>query len=194
MASCIYRGRAIEPQRHGASFATVLHRVAEDILPDLYSHYVEIAVTPGELEQLLAPTLSGPSPKFMQIGLGILDLDAGKYVPTCNGEVPARIAQAIKDSNGTAGSQLLTDFGGPPYGYPADVIKACLAGLLRAGNIRIRPDAGPDITSVRDPGARDMFTKDRDFKRADILPPSSQGITPRDRVAICKFFQGQSWC
>jgi len=184
-----YRGRAIEPQRHGASFTTVLHRVAEDILPDLYSHYVEIAVTPGELEQLLAPTLSGPSPKFMQSGLGILDLDAGKYVPTCNGEVPARITQAIRESNGTAGSQLLTDFGGPPYGYPADVIKACLAGLLRAGNIRIRPEAGPDITSVRDPGASDMFTKDRDFKRADILPPSSQGITPRDRVAICKFFK-----
>jgi hypothetical protein len=103
--------------------------------------------------------------------------------------VPARIGQYIKDKDGIAGSSLLVDFGGPPYGYPADVIKACLAGLLRAGAIRIRPDAGPDITSVRDPGGRDMFTKDRDFRRADILPPKDQGITQRDRVTLCKFFK-----
>ena len=184
-----YRGRPIDTRQHGTTFATVLHRVAEDILPTLYSHYVDIAITPGELAQLLEPNLSGPSPKFMRTGLGILDLDAGKYVPTCNGQVPARIMQHIKDKDGIAGSSLLTDFGGPPYGYPADVIKACLAGLLRAGTIRIRPDAGPDITSVRDPGGRDMFTKDRDFKRADILPPKDQGITQRDRVTLCKFFK-----
>jgi hypothetical protein len=184
-----YHGRAIDTRQHGTTFATVLHRVAEEILPDLYSHYVDIAITPGELAQLLEPNLSGQSPKFMPTGLGILDLDAGKYVPTCNGQVPARIAQYIKDKDGIAGGSLLADFGGPPYGHPADVIKACLAGLLRAGTIRIRPDAGPDITSVRDPGGRDMFTKDRDFKRADILPPKDQGITQRDRVTLCKFFK-----
>jgi hypothetical protein len=184
-----YRGRTLEPRRYGVSFAPVLHRVAEDILPELYSRYVDMAVTPGELAQLLEPNLSGPSHKFMQTGLGILDLDAGKYVPTCNGEIPARIAQHIQEHDGVAGNRLLDDFGGPPYGYPADVIKACLAGLLRASHIRIRPDAGPDMTSVRDPGVRDMFTKDRDFKRADMLPPSQQGITPRDRVAICKLFK-----
>jgi hypothetical protein len=167
----------------------VLHRVGESILPDLYNQYVEIAITPTELAQLLEPTLSGPSSKFMQQGLGILELDAGKYVPTCNGQVPSRILQYITDCNGASTLSILSDFGGPPYGYSADVIKACLVGLLRASKIRIRPESGAEITSIRDPGTKDIFQKDRDFKRADILPESGQGISARDRNKICKFFK-----
>jgi hypothetical protein len=110
-------------------------------------------------------------------------------MPTCSGEVPSRIGQYIQDQNGVSGNVLLTHFGGPPYGYPADVVKACLVGLLRATKVRIRPETGPEITSVRDPGAKDMFTKDRDIKRADLLPPNETSISPRDKIAICKFFK-----
>jgi hypothetical protein len=154
----------------------VLHRLGESILPELYNQYVDIAITPTELAQLLEPTLSGPSSKFMQQGLGILELDAGKYVPTCNGQVPSRILQYITDYNGASTVSILNDFGGPPYGYSADAIKACLVGLLRASKIRIRPESGAEITSIRDPGTKDIFQKDRDFKRADILPESGQGL------------------
>jgi hypothetical protein len=182
-------GRQLDRQHYGTSFASLLEKVGESLLPDLYSRYVETAVTPTELTQLLEPQLSGPSHKFMPEGLGILELDAGKYAPTCQGEVPARIEQFVRDENGISGSALLSAFGGPPYGYPADVVKACLAGLLRASKVRIRPESGAEVTSVRDPGARDLFTKDRDLKRADILPPSDTGITGRDRVAICRFFE-----
>jgi len=184
-----FRGRTIDKQAHGVAFAAVLHGAAESILPTLFSRFVDIAVTPVELSQLLEPELSGPSPKFMTQGLGILDLDAGKYIPVCSGEVPARIFQYIRDNDGISGNILLSHYGGPPCGYPPDLIKACLAGLLRAGKIRIRPDSGAEITSIRDPGAKDMFQKDRDIKRADILPPVDKGITGRDRVAICKFFK-----
>jgi hypothetical protein len=163
--------------------------VGESILPELYNRYVDVAITPGELTQLLEPNLSGPSQKFMGSELGILELDAGKYIPTCSGEVPSRLAQYIQDQNGIPGNALLAHFGGPPYGYPADVVKACLAGLLRANKVRIRPESGPEITSVRDPGAKDMFTKDRDIKRADLLPPNQTEISARDRIAICKFFK-----
>ncbi len=183
-----FRGRALDKDRFGRQFATLLLKTAESVLPELYSLYIDIAVTPTELNQLLESTLSGPSQKFMQTGLGVLDLDAGKYTPSCSGEVPSRIMQYIRDNGGVSGTILLNQFGKPPYGYAADVIKACLAGLLRAGKIRIRPDAGPEITSVRDPGARDMFQKERELKRADILPPATQGVTARDRIAICKLF------
>ncbi len=183
-----FRGRRLEKQLLGSSFASLLLRLGESLLPEYFSLYVDIAVTPGELVQLLEPTLSGPSQKFMEGGLGILKLDAGKYIPTCEGEVPHRIWQHIQDEAGLPGNMLLTHFGGPPFGYPADVVRACLAGLLRANKIRIRPESGPEITSVRDPGARDMFTKDRDLKRADVLPPSDAEISARDRISICKFF------
>jgi hypothetical protein len=184
-----FRGRQVDRQQYGTTFTTVLERIGESILPDLYNHYVDVAITPGELSQLLEPNLSGPSQKFMSEGLGILELDAGKYIPTCSGEVPSRIGQYIQAENGIPGNTLLAHFGGPPYGYPTDVVKACLAGLLRANKVRIRPESGPEITSVRDPGAKDMFTKDRDIKRADLLPPSQTEISARDRIAICKFFK-----
>jgi hypothetical protein len=184
-----FRGRQIDKQSYGAGFTTLLNRVGEALLPDLYSQYVEVAVTTTELTQLLEQNLSGPSQKFMKDGLGILELDAGKYAPTCQGEVPTRIESYVTEANGISGSALLAHFGGPPYGYPSDVVKACLAGLLRAGKVRIRPETGVEITSVRDPGARDLFTKDRDLKRADILPPNEGGITGRDRIALRNFFR-----
>lgn len=184
-----FRGRQIDKPQYGTTFNTILERVGKSILPELYSHYVDMAITPDELKQLLEPNLSGPSPKFMKTGLGILELDAGKYSPTCSGEVPTRIAQYIQDQNGVGGNVLLNYFGSAPYGYPADVVKACLVGLLRGDKVRIRPQAGAEITSVRDPGVRDIFEKDREIKRADILPPNETNISPRDRIAICKLFK-----
>ncbi len=184
-----FQGRKIDKQQHGTSFASVLERVGESLLPEIYSKYVDVAVTNSELVQLLEPNLSGPSHKFMDKVLGILELDSGKYIPTCSGEVPSRIARYIEDFNGVSGSELLNNFGAAPYGHPADVVKACLLGLLRGAKLRIRPDSGDEITSVRDPGTKDLFTKDRDLKRADLLPPNQTNISSKDRIIICRFFQ-----
>jgi hypothetical protein len=184
-----FRGRLIDKQEHGTSFTSRLKSVSEAILPDLYNLLVDIRVSPGELEQLLQPTLSGPSPKFMAGQLGILDLDASKYIPSCTGEVPTRLAETIADSEGISGAVLFNEFSGPPYGYAPDTVKACLVGLLRAEKLRIRTEQGTIITSVRDPGARDMFTRERDLRRADILPPGEIKISPRDRVNICRLFE-----
>lgn len=184
-----FRGVRLEIQDLGSSPKNILFQTGEKLLPQYFSLYVDFSVQPGELAQLLQDVLSGPSAKFMKSGLGILDLDAGKYIPTCEGEVPSRIFQHIQTEGGLPGNVLLTHFGSPPYGYAPDVVKACLAGLLRGSKIRIRPESGPEITSIRDPGARDMFTKDRDLKRSDILPPSEAEISSRDRIGICKFFK-----
>ncbi|MGC1306549.1 MAG: BREX system P-loop protein BrxC [Phormidesmis sp.] len=183
-----FRGRQIDRQPYGSSFASLLTRLAEGLLPDIYSRYVNVAVTTTELLQLLEQNLSGISSKFMTEGLGILALDEGKYVPNCEGEVPTRVEQYVLEERGISGSALLAHFGGPPYGYPADVVRACLAGLLRAGKVQIRAGSGDEINSVRDPGARDVFTKAQDLKRADVLPPSDKGVTRRDLNAICQFF------
>lgn len=183
-----FRGRRIEKQPHGSTFGTVLLGVAERLLPELFDRFVDMAVTDKELKQLLEPNLSGPSRKFMTEGLGILEMDAGRYHPTCAGDVPTRLLKRVEDAAGMGGAALLGEFGKPPYGYAPDVVRACVAGLLRAGKIRIRPQAGTVITSVRDPGVQDLFEKTREFKSADILPPPDQGIKGRDRVQICKFF------
>jgi hypothetical protein len=183
-----FRGRRITVTDAGGSFAVALVRMASDILPDLYPHFSEIAVTPTELGQLLEKELSGPSTKFLEGGLGILALDAGKYVATCNGTIPAGILQQIHASNGLSGQALIATFVNPPFGYAADLVKACCAGLLRAKKIRIHPEHGEDITSHQDPGIREVFGRDRDYRRAEFFPAIEGGITQRDRIAIRKLF------
>jgi len=189
--SMFFRSRPYEPRSLGSAFGTALTAAAERILPDLYPHFTEIAITDAELSELLAKTLSGPSTKFLDGagGLGILTLDAGKYLATCAGAEPSRILQFIEQGGGAAGTTVLAHFGAPPFGYPVDVVRACLAGLLRAGKIRIQPEEGPPITSVNDPGTRDLFRKDRDLRRADLFPAKEGAISARDKVAIRAFFK-----
>ena len=183
-----FKGRPLQPRSLGSSFAAALLGAGNRILPELYPYFCEIAVTDAELAQLLEKHLAGPSTKFLDNGLGILSLDAGKYVPTCSGQEPSRILQHIELAKGTSGASVIAHFGGPPYGYPVDVVRACLAGLLRSGRIRIRPEEGPEITSINDPGTRDLFRRDRDLRRADIFPALEGPVTSRDKIAIRRFF------
>ncbi|MDI1434929.1 BREX system P-loop protein BrxC [Polyangium sorediatum] len=187
--AAFFRGQQLRPRDLGSSFAATLSALATRVLPDLYPHFTEIAISPSELNQLLEKELAGPSTKFMEGGLGILSLDAGKYVATCGGLYPTRILQEIQQSGGIAGQNLIGMFVSPPYGYAPDLVKACCAGLLRGKKIRVRPDHGDDITSYQDPGVRDLFAKDRDFRRADFFPAKEGEVTQRDRIAIRKFFE-----
>ncbi len=183
-----FRGRSIAPGDHGATFGPALHSAATRLLPDLFPHFVPIAVQPSELAQLLEPELTGPSPKFLPSGLGILELDAGRYVPSSAGVVPRRILEHLEAENGLAGTTLLAHFGRPPFGYTDNVVKACVAGLLRAGKIKVQPEGGMEITALRDAGVRDLFDKDRTFRRADYFPAGDDDIGFQARARICKFF------
>ena len=70
-----------------------------------------------------------PKPKFMTGDLGILELDSGRYVPTGSGVVPRRVQEHIEAEGGLGGTTLLAYFGAAPYGYTANVVKACVAGV-----------------------------------------------------------------
>ncbi len=184
-----FRGRTIDPQEHGASFAAVLSSVADRILPELFPHFTAVQVQPSELAQLLQKELSGPSPKFLGEELGILELDSNRYMPVCSGTVPVGVLEYIDSEGGISGTGLLAHFGGPPYGYTTGVVQACVAGLLRASKVRIRPEGGAEITAIRDAGAQDLFGKDRAFRRADFFVAGEDEVGPRARAKICKFFQ-----
>ncbi len=186
-----FRGRQLSPQEQGASFPAALLQAATRILPDLFPHFLATQIQPSELLQLLESELSGPSTKFLAGDLGILELDSGRYVPACSGVVPARIKDHITLEGGLLGTTLLAHFGGPPYGYTANVVKACIAGLLRAGKLRIAPESSLEITGVRDAGVRDLFEKDRAFRRATFFPSGDDDISSQARARICKFFETQ---
>jgi hypothetical protein len=110
-------------------------------------------------------------------------------VASCAGLYPTRIAQEIEQNGGLSGQALVAMFVSPPYGYAPDLVKACCAGLLRGKKVRIRPEQGDDITSYQDPGVRDLFTRDRDFRRAEFFPATEGEVTGRDRIAIRKLFK-----
>ncbi len=184
-----FRGRALSPEEQGATFAAAIHSAATRILPDLFPHFIATQVAPSELMQLVELELSGPSPKFLSGDLGILELDSGRYIPSCAGVVPRRVQEHIESEGGLGGTTLLAHFGGPPYGYTANVVKACVAGLLRAGKVRLQPDGGNEITAIRDAGVRDLFDKDRTFRRATLFPAGDDDIGFQARARICKFFE-----
>ena len=108
-----FRGRLIEPQTHGTSFAGALNTVATQLLPDLFPHFTLTQIQPAELLQLIAKDLTGPSPKFMTGDLGILETDSGRYIPTCSGVVPKRVQEHIESEGGLGGTTLLAHFGSP---------------------------------------------------------------------------------
>lgn len=184
-----FRGRPITPQEQGASFAAALNSAATRILPDIFPHFTPMQVDPSELLQLVAAELSGPSPKFLTGELGILELDAGRYVPSCSGVVPRRILEHIESEGGLGGTTLLSHFGSPPFGYTPNVVKACVAGLVRAGKVKIQPEGGTEIAAIRDAGVRELFEKDRVFRSANIFPAGDDDIGFQARARICKFFE-----
>ncbi|WP_373510950.1 BREX system P-loop protein BrxC [Thiocapsa sp.] len=184
-----FRGRSLNPGDLGGGFAGALEAAGTRLLPELYPHFVVTDLQPGELLHLLETDLTGPSPKLMTGELGILELDHGRYEPTCGGAVPKRVQDFIESEGGLGGTALLTHFGRPPYGYTANVVKACVAGLLRGNKLRIQPEGTPEITAVRDAGVRDLFEKDRSFRRANIFPSGEDDIGYPVRARICKFFE-----
>jgi len=183
-----FRGKAYAPRDFGHSSAAVLGRAADRFLRDLFPHFVSVRISSAEVLQLIERELNAPSPKFID-DLGILTLESGKYVPSCGGLVPRRVLEQIEKDGGASGAALLAVFGGPPYGYAPEVVRACVAGLLRGSKLRIRPESGGLLTAARDAGVRDVLEKDRDFKAATFEPVGAGGIELRTRARICKFFE-----
>lgn len=185
-----FRGERYDAKQQGDAFSTAANRASARILKALFDHFNGTIVSPAEIEQLLQKDLIGPSAKFMREELGILDLDEGRYEPTCSGVVPSRINEKIRGDGGVNGSVLLAHFGGPPYGYRPEVIKACIAGLIRASKIKVQmSDGGAEINSIRDVGTKDLFNSDRDFRRADFFPADESDINPNQINKIRRFFE-----
>jgi hypothetical protein len=184
-----FQGKPYRARDFGSSFGQALSAVSEErVLRALYPHFVATRISPAEVLQLIEPQLNAPSPKFLD-DLGVLSLEAGKYEPTCHGVVPDRIKKHVESEHAVSGALLIAYFGGPPYGYAPEVVRACVAGLLRAHQVRIEPEAGQQISAVRDAGVREVFETDRGFKRATIIPAGEDSIPKKDLSRICKLFE-----
>ena len=183
-----FRGKTLDHHKFSGGFSAVVGKVSEEILPQLYQHFVELSISDGEREQLFSPQLSSISKKFYSEGLGILEIDSGKAVVSCQGEVPRRVLEFIKEEKGVTGAELFKAMGGPPYGYYADLLQATVLGLLRGEKVKIQTAKGP-ITSYKDPGCQELFKKPQELKRATIVQADPPKIGPRQRNKFLRFFE-----
>lgn len=184
-----FQGSQSNPRDISGAFKDVLLRTGETALPTLFPHFVSTAVKESEILELIGKDLSGLSSKFLSGDIGLFTKDEGKFVPTCPGAAPSAIFQFVEASAGSSGETLFNRFQAPPYGFSPALIRACIAGLLRGGRIKIKTEKGSQVTSVRDEDAKELFTKDRPLRRADIFPAGEGVIKPRERNRICKFFR-----
>ena len=185
-----FRGAVTTAREIASSAGSALLREAERVLRALFPHLISTRLSDAEVMQLIETELNAPSPKFLD-ELGILELENGRYIPACSGVVPQRVLEYVTTGGGATGAALYQHFGGPPYGYPPEVVRACVAGLLRASRIKIQPDVGDEITATRDAGVRDVLDKERGFKAATIFPVTDDGIGMKGRARICKFFEAR---
>ncbi len=184
-----FRGKPEAAREYGATFNTVMSTVGTARLPQLFPHHTDVAVTDTELQTLLLPVLAGVSGKFLDGKLGLLSQDGGKFLPTCNGPVPKLVHAYIEKNEGTGGNVLLQDFSRPPYGFPSDVVRACVLALLRDHRVKLKLDDGTWLTSVVDANARETFLGVTRFKKSEIFPNKDETITQRDLVGMRKFFE-----
>lgn len=184
------QGNAVDPKARGGSFATVLQVLAEQYLPEFYPRFQNIVVREAELMQLFAESLKGVSTKFLDDEIGLITVDEGRPVPRPKGNIPENILKHIKDQGRVDGAGLFTFFARQPYGYDMSLVRACLAGLLRARMIEIHTDAGQTFTSYGDGGTKDFFRREKDQKRADFMPASADDdVSHRDLVKMARFFE-----
>ena len=185
-----FRSNPLRPGDMGTSFLNALVAAGTRVLPEVYPYFITTTLTPGEILPLIGKDLSGPSPKLVH-DLKILALDSGRYDPACSGLVPTQVREKIEADEGIGGTSLLAHFSAPPYGYTANVIKACVVGLLRAGKVRIQLESGDMLTAHGDAGARDLVEKDRTFRRATIYKAIEVDVSPQVLAKIAKFFETQ---
>lgn len=181
-----FRGQRF-PLADVRSIEAVAQKVIEPRLRELYPYYRDIAVAPKELEQLLARDIpAGASEKFFPDKLGLLKMDAGRPTWFPEGEAPKALFRHIEEQHGCNGGALLQHFARPPFGYAADIVRACLVALFRAERVVLMTETGKRVTSLQDEsgGVRDLFLNDRPLKNAHIQIRERGKIGPRELVAI----------
>ncbi len=189
-----FNGTAYKARDKGNTFEISLKTIVEENVDSIYHHFREgnLQISKDrDLEELFKPEITSPNPKFMEGsgGLGLISLDSGKVSFTASGAIPSKIKELLQNKHSMTGDSMVSHFGMPPYGYPRQVIKACLIALLRSEIILVRDVGGSELTSYKDPGTKDVFLNESNFNRCDIIHNREPEIGAREKVIFANFFK-----
>ena len=101
--------------------------------------------------------------------------------------VDAGVAGAVLDhvklrasqGRSPAGKELAEHFGAPPFGWPLELMKLCVAALLREGSITVT-SSGVTISSWRAPEAKVAVTGNPSFRALTVHPRSDERLSSRE--------------
>lgn len=184
-----FQGKSFRASDYGGSFALSLKAMGDLSAPQLYPHPVTYRPTVKDMEYFIeSADLIAPPGILDEDKLGLLSEEAGKYEASCAGKVPRDVLGYIEEHKGVTGGVLLTEFGGPPFGYGGEVIRAVLLGLLRGHKVRALLKSGSELTSSRDSGARELL-KEQGLRNAKFFPQGAPPVGGREKIAMCKLFE-----
>lgn len=187
-----FNGTAYKARDKGSSFENALKTIVEENLDSIFPYFKEgnLQISKDkDLAELFKVEITSPNSKFLDGGgLGLIQMDAGRVTFSAHGPIPTKIKEYLQLKYSVTGQALVNHFGLPPYGYPRQVLKACLVALLRTEAIVMRDAGGSEMTSYKDPGVKDLFLNEAQFNRCEIIQNKEPEIGGRDKVACAKFF------
>ncbi len=188
----LFNGVAKDGSALGSTAQEVLKKFLDGVVPDLYPNLPHAAVSPGanDAENILkAANLDAVPTVFGESGLKLF-VRSGAAV-TFNDGAPSAVdvLKYLKDrvdyGEKPNGAALDEHFSGPGFGWETDVLRVVLAGLFRAGQVRITT-GGRTHEDYTNQQSWSALTKLGDFKRAAFAPQTPIGVA--DLVQARKAF------
>ena len=185
-----FRGQPLEPRTLGSAFAGVLVAAAQRILPALYPllHRDRGDADASWDSSSRSSSPARPTSSWSPASGSCRSTRASTSPPAPAPSPRASSSSSRRRRGRAARPSSRTSVGRPTatrWTWSGPASPAC-SGPARSAS---GPDGQPEITSINDPGTRDLFRLDRDLRNADIFPAREGEITARDKVAIRNFFK-----
>jgi hypothetical protein len=180
----MFRGVSRGASSLGKNVGEIFKAQFDVAFPDLYPK-LELGsrpVTGKEVDEILkAANLSALSPIFYDgdKGLSLVVKQGEQFAANAEAEVAKEILNYINREhaygNKVTGKILEEHFSGIGYGWDREIVKLCLAVLLRAGSIEVTYQ-GRRLRNYQDPQARAAFATVPSFRGASFSPRESVGL------------------
>jgi len=172
----LFSGVAKDGSALGSTVPEILKKFLDGVVPDLYPNLSHAAVSPGtnDAENILkAANLDAVPAVYGENGLKLFLRSGADVTFNALAASAVDVLKYLKDrvdyGEKPNGAMLDEHFSGPGFGWETDVLRVVLAGLFRAGQVRITT-GGRTHEDYTVQQSWPALTKIGDFKRAAFAP------------------------
>lgn len=177
----LFQGRSREVTSLAATPSEALSKFLNDVVPGLYPHLGDAAVDPrpSDAEDILKAANLDALPKvYGPEGLAMFVRSGGAVKFDPDSPAARHVLGYLKDrvdfGDKPSGRSMEERFSSPPFGWEPDVLRVVLAGLHRAGAVRITT-RGRTYDDYTEQQAWLALTRTLDFRNATFAPQTMIG-------------------